>query len=341
MRQHLFISNFKKSVKPLALLLIFIAIIIFSIFIIGQKFYYASTQNKINVFSRQRFEEFYKSKALDLIFVGSSHSYCTFDPEVFNSKLNLNSYQLGMPSQTPDSTYYTLLEVLNYQEPKIIVMELYYLMLATDFDMKQFDQLFQFLNNPGLKEDYIKNVFPNSAKAKYTIPTIHYQADFLNYWNARLVNFLSNEFNLTQDIKQSNGTEYYRSLGYVYCDHYMDDEDIADTKKSFSYDGENFEFSERQLLYLQKIVELCDERGVRLFFVTAPISNAAFDNIDNYGLMYEKIAGFCESAGVNYVDYNIVNRDRGLLAPANFRDRNHVNDSGAKIISGDYSNYLD
>ncbi len=340
MRQLSFISNFRKNIICGFGLLIFSLIIIFSLYIVGRVYYSASAQNKINVFSQHRFEDFYNSKNLDLIFVGSSHSYCTFDPEIFNTKLDLNSYQLGMPGQTPDSTYYTLLEILNYQKPKVIVMELFYLMLSTDFDVKQFDQLFKFLDNNELKDDYIKNVFAPKDKVKYYIPTIHYQTDYYNFKNAQIKKYLEEKFGLKLDIKQDIGVEKYRSLGYVYCDYVMDDEVINDTKKTFSGDGKKYEFSEKQIEYLKKIVDLCNKNDIRLLFVTAPISPAAYGNFDNYNNMFEKFSELANSLNVDYIDYNILNEKVNFVTNSNFRDSSHLNHSGVEIISSNYADYL-
>ena len=50
----------------------------------GKKYKTAAEKNTVNAFTEQRFDEFYKQpeNSIDMVFIGSSHSYCTFDPEI-------------------------------------------------------------------------------------------------------------------------------------------------------------------------------------------------------------------------------------------------------------------
>lgn len=54
------------------------------IFVVGNKYSAASTENQINNYNESRWNEFYKlpKNSLDMVFLGSSHSYCTFDLKI-------------------------------------------------------------------------------------------------------------------------------------------------------------------------------------------------------------------------------------------------------------------
>ena len=99
--------------------------------------------------TRRNLSGFYacRKNSLDVVFLGSSHSYCTFDPEIFDAQLGTSSFQMGMPLQHMDTTYYTFLEVLNYQHPKCVVLEVYWDMLDDDFELTQAGYLFQVMKN--------------------------------------------------------------------------------------------------------------------------------------------------------------------------------------------------
>ncbi|MCL2462653.1 MAG: hypothetical protein FWF44_08320, partial [Defluviitaleaceae bacterium] len=99
---------------------------------------YAASQNKINAWNQQRFGDLYAQPpgSVDMVFIGSSHSYCTFDPLLMDAALGTFSLQMGMPQQYPDGSYYTLLEIMKYQQPKTVVMELYWGAMGTDLEMK-------------------------------------------------------------------------------------------------------------------------------------------------------------------------------------------------------------
>ena len=63
--------------------------------------------------------------SIDLLFVGSSHSYCTFNTRLFDHYLKCNSLNLGTDAQSLPITYSAILEILKKQNPKVIVIEVY------------------------------------------------------------------------------------------------------------------------------------------------------------------------------------------------------------------------
>lgn len=298
----------------------------------GDLFQAANAKNKINAFNVKRFEDFYAADELDLIFVGSSHSYCTFDPEIFDERLGTSSFQLGMPQQLPDATYYTLLEVLNYQKPKTVVMELYWGMLSDKFNQKQAGMLFQVLDNKELEREYFNKVYPASEKLKYFVKPVRFSQDYLAMKNAELEEYMTEEFGVVKETAKDSGVEYYRSKGYVYCDHIISEDKLDRTNQFKNFDGKSFEIDNTQKKYIEKIAELCRQNDINLIFVTAPVAPVSMEKIKNYGLVNKKVGELCESFGVPYFDYNMINTEEQLLENENFRDDAHLNHSGITIV---------
>ena len=77
------------------------------------------------------FREVGDHRDVDLLFVGSSHAYRWFDPRYFD-RMGLNSFNLGSTSQTPLNSYYLLREHLGALRPRLVVFEVYPLMLESD-----------------------------------------------------------------------------------------------------------------------------------------------------------------------------------------------------------------
>ena len=69
-----------------------------------------------------------QNNSLDILFIGSSHSYCTFNPKVFDHYLKCNSFNLGTSAQPFPVTYAGVIEILKKQNPKIIILEVYTLL---------------------------------------------------------------------------------------------------------------------------------------------------------------------------------------------------------------------
>ncbi len=344
MEQRLYIFNFRKLFLFIIKSLLFCGLIIPSAVWLGNTYKQASKENEINRYNKQRFDEFYKNDSqYDLIFIGSSHAYCSFDPKIFDERLGTNSYNMGMPLQLPASTYYELREILSYQDPKTVIMEAYWGVMEQDFQINQVTQLFQVLDNDALKEEYIEKVFPFSEKIKYSVDALKYQSDYFAYKSDEYDEKLRKMLDLQKPAGEyhTTGSESYGDKGFVYCDYELLPGEYDRTNQFRNLDGKSFEFSDEQLFYLDKISTLCREKGVKLIFVTAPIAPVSMDYIKNYDSINQKISDFCKEKGIPYFDYNIINREENLFGNENFRDDAHLNYSGVEIMDNHFIDLLE
>jgi len=89
-------------------------------------------------------------------------------------------------------------------------------------------------------------------------------------------------------------------------------------------------FSALQLEYLLKIIDLCSKKNIRLYLINTPVSNEYFSKIPEKFITYyynivKKIKSNKNIKILDYHDYQL---------PKNcFRDADHLNSNGAKIIS--------
>ena len=343
MVENLFISNFKKAIVFLIKIAFFILFMLPLVYFLGNKYAAATTENKVNAYNQQRWEEFYSlpKGSIDMVFLGSSHSYCTFDPEIIDKELGTNSYQMGMPLQHMDSTYYTFKEVLNYQAPKTVVVEVYWDMLDDKFELTQAGYLFQVMQNKQLEQEYIKEVFPLSEKFKYNINIFRYQQDYFAYRNARLKEKLENKFSvyIPQGDKQT-GIEKYGTKGYIYSNYNMLPDEFDKTNQYKELDGSNWEYENTQVNYLFKISDYCNQNDIGLVLVTAPIANVSMDYIKDYSSINAKISDIAKKCNAQYLDFNIVNLEEKILDNDNFRDDAHLNHSGAIIVNKYFTKWL-
>ena len=61
--------------------------------------------------------------SIDIVFLGNSLSYSSFNPLVFNGFLGVSSYNLGTADQNIKQSYYNLKEVIEHQLPKMVILE--------------------------------------------------------------------------------------------------------------------------------------------------------------------------------------------------------------------------
>ena len=82
-------------------------------------------------FLQQRIDEAAATKNVDILFLGSSHAYRSFDPR-FYAKNNLKTFNLGSSSQTPIQTKMLLDQYLDSLNPKLVVFEVYPVVFQLD-----------------------------------------------------------------------------------------------------------------------------------------------------------------------------------------------------------------
>jgi hypothetical protein len=333
-------SNFKKNsfiiIKLIAFLIALSVILIY----IGEYFESISHKNQNSTYAKQALNTFYnEKKQVDLVFLGSSHSYCTFDPEYFDQYTKYYSYQLGTPLQHPDTSYYMLKEILNYQKPKIVVFEIYWDMLDDEFELKQADMLLTAVHNDGLKKEYIKNVFPLNEKVKYYFKPVRYQQDAFAYFNKNLTDFV-NRYKIDRAEVSENGVEFYRDRGFLYTEKIISPKEFNETNQFLHLDGDKWAVSSVQKKYIMNLKQLCDQNDIDLYFVTAPIANVSMEYIKNYDIIHNTISEFSKSLGVDYIDYNSINKDEELLVNDDFYDDAHLNNKGAVIVQKHFINWL-
>ena len=338
-REHSSISSFKLITEIIVFVALFFGIYHF----VENKYTEAASKNTVNAWTKSRFDGFYElpENSVDMVFIGSSHSYCTFDPENFDSVFGTSSWQLGTPLQHFDTSLYTLKEVYKTQTPEVVVLEVYWDMLDDEFDMKQANSFFEVVHDrENVEADYVKNVFPLSEKVKYNILPIRYQQDYFAYEAVEITKMLEDSLGVYKEVPVTNGTEYYLAKGYTYCDTVIPESELDKTNQFKNLDGAEWKADKTQLEYLEKFVELCREKGSEVVFVTAPVANVSMDFIKNYDAIHESVSDIAEDLGVKYLDFNIVNEEEELLQLENFRDDAHLNDSGVKIVDEYYCDWL-
>ena len=74
---------------------------------------------------QKRWNYFYElpKNSLDILILGNSHAYSTYDPNIIDAICQTNSYVLAANSQKLEQTFFNLKEALKSQNPKIVVIQ--------------------------------------------------------------------------------------------------------------------------------------------------------------------------------------------------------------------------
>ncbi len=343
METNLYTSNFNRKRFIWLKLIVFVILLSMIFYQIGQYFEDISNQNQNTTDYIRAWDEFYDipSNTLDLVFIGSSHAYCSFNPVIVDETLGTNSFNLGSPLQHPDASYHVVKELLRYQRPKTIVFEIYWDMLDDEFDLKQADTVISAIGRQEFESEFIRDVFPLAELAKYMFKPVRYQQDVFNYWNKELREKVEEYIEPIEKKDVSAGVSYYKGRGFIYSDIIIAESEFYQTNQFVGLNGKKWDFHKVQKSYVERLVALCRDEGIEIVFVTAPIANVSLDLIENYQALHDKIAEFSSDLGVVYRDYNVINLEKELFVNENFRDDAHLNNSGVEIFMEDFLDWYD
>ena len=73
-------------------------------------------------------ETFYglERDVVDVLFLGSSHCYCSVNPAVLWDEYGIAAFSLAISGQDLASSYHCMKEALKTQKPKVVCLEMYY-----------------------------------------------------------------------------------------------------------------------------------------------------------------------------------------------------------------------
>ncbi|MDB5083474.1 MAG: hypothetical protein JWN30_360 [Bacilli bacterium] len=313
---------------------------------------------KSNFHPRLRWEEFYRmNKNIDVVFLGSSHAYRSFDPFYFDRLLGVNSFNFGHSDQNPIDSYYVLNEVLQYDHPKEVVFELFFPLsegtVTNSLNASYFlsaSYVFDYIRPSWNKLDCLINDFQPQDYLKAVFRTIR---DKDNYKNTKLIKTNSTRrwteikdqlsgkpIPFVQPTRTSTG-ELYKGKGFVVNDGVASQKQLTQTNRLKVYQDKTPDWDPKKLAYIQKIITLCKQKNIPLLLVTSPLPPSTMKFLsNNYQNIHDHYQQIADQNGVKYIDYNLINEQNQLFVDKNFKDEDHLNSAGVQIFDQDMLQYM-
>ena len=164
-----------KKIKRICLSLIFISIFLTGLVELNNIFMRKSLAkpwdmgNKIGGYFNEK-DDF------DIFFLGTSHSYCSFNPLLIYENTGFKSYVLASQLQPFKATYYFLKEVIKRDKPKIIFVDIQALIFFIKEDDAIIHSYLDYLPMSMNKLMMILKIVPNKYKAQNLLPLIKYHS---------------------------------------------------------------------------------------------------------------------------------------------------------------------
>ena len=248
--------------------------------------------------------------SIDLLFLGNSHSYTSFDPEIISEATGLKSFALGSPNSTLPLVYFELSKALKTQSPKYVVLETYV------FDAIENDTFhINYLHRSSFDwEDLklMKALFKPNEYFQLFITSTHHET----YWKEPNSFILDQYFNRPQV-----GTGF---LGYHSTQEFINKEEFL-ALRELKGSVPKIDIAERDdyQYYLEKIMDLCKANDVELILTSIPVVT---DYRNKEALVLVDYSSFVKRYQIPYINLDDGNMN---LSWMNFYNNGHLSMMGS------------
>lgn len=256
---------------------------------------------------------------IDVLCVGSSLGYSSFQPNTLWNEYGYTSYVLCSMKQSLPTSYYLLQEALNYQRPKVVFLEAYYFFC----DKKYYDEPALRNAMDGMKLGKVKHQMIQDMLAESSWKDkLSYYIPFLKY-HGRWSELKDTDFHSKNYLKGS----VFSLKTYPMEEHRLPEEGC--------------EIPELALEYFEKIVELCKEHDIKLIVYSVP-----YGYNDDMKELYEytkkitvTVEGYLSKRGIDFISFWDADV-AGIDWSTDYRDFAHYNTRGAMKVTRVLGDYL-
>ena len=245
--------------------------------------------------------------SVDVVFMGSSHIHCDVNTALLWEQYGIAAYDYSAAEQPLWVTYFYLKEICKYQNPKLVVLDLY--------------------SPARFKEDYQYDwLYDNLAGVKFSL-------------NKLKMLYVSCEPEYYFDYFPSIGAYHNRYAEVTEEDYeYLFSKRIErQVNKGFTQDFQTRPQSEPEITqkksggitvkseqYLQKIIEFAQDNDIDLFLIVSPYITTQEDE-----LVYNRVHEIADQYGLQFNSTNYFYSEMDLNFDKDFFDESHLNYAGS------------
>lgn len=298
---------------------------------------YFIKENRYN-YTYHRFNRLSNDLEFDLLFFGSSKSYCGYNPTIFKHNLNLNSYNLAGQGQVLEVTRLVIEEALKKTKPKLIVVDVAYSMVAFNekdslSDKRKSYQL-SVLDNYILsinKSKYIFDIYDEDKSFYALSPLIRNHDKWLDTY----------EKNFKKPYLLGKNNLFLSNNGYIGTLQYLGPEGKEVSKKmNLGYEAlsnqNNIQVSKKEIDIIKDIKKIGDKFNVDILFVSTP-SIKDYVNKLSY---YQNLEKVFKDFDLKYLNLYKYFDEIGIKAEFDFKEIQHLNYNGGFKTSQFLSKYI-
>ena len=268
-------------------------------------------------------ETFYAQpqNSIDVLVVGSSHTFIDVNTGMLWEDFGIPSFVIGGSLQPFWNSYYFIREALNYQHPRMIVLEAF--ACDVDFDYGDHGMIINNVSGMRMNRNKLEAIRASVTDVDGIIDLSLLFREYHNRYSELTINDVAPE--LGDPVKFENNKGFYDYLGTYpitrpVCD--MDDEIVPMPNK--------------EEYYYRLIIEYCQEQGIPLMIMVSP--DGAYNDLSRGH--YNHAREIAEEYGVEFVDYNEYYDEIGINFETDFGDIGHLNYLGNRKFTNFLGEHL-
>lgn len=254
--------------------------------------------------------------SIDALFIGSSSFYRGISPLVLWNEYGISSYVQANSNQSPLGLYDSVEDALKTQNLKLVVID--GVVLLREFKYIDYEvHIRKYVDPIPFSERKLKLIYEFWQKENklsiigFFFPVIQYHSR----WN-ELTEMDYLPFN-KDDVLDTKG----QTNSYIYTP-------VSLPKDYMKYNQGQHSISDDARTYYDRIVKLCNEKSIKMVFVTLPRMNWTYQShaaVQHYADLYQ----------IPYIDFSFPEeiQKTGLDLNYDFRDLNHLNFLGSQKMS--------
>ncbi len=310
--------NFRKTLLTIVLFIVLAAVfsgVIMTLYFRGENYAYQDIRERDAL-----------SGTLDFAVSGSSHGMTSLIPDILDEELDVDSYNLSIPSATMRDRYELLQLELARNPVDTVVIELSHDALTRTSEERDIEgalYLFAKLKPRERMRYFFQVVSPSDYDVAYS-------------------NFMERGLQCLKDLFTGTWTAWNHTSDKGYAPLFEGTADKSWIAEDYTAHYNLYEYGteqiESEVEWLDRLLDLCEENDVEVFLTTVVVSeteiceNSNFDEITGW---YRQIA---EERGLRYIDFNLYKEHYEMFSDEeDFNDSIHLSVAGAKKFSALFS----
>lgn len=294
--------------KKLVVSVLFVLGLLFAIDRIGGMMMWWVNQHTHDV-SGPKIKYLAKNVHEDVVLMGTSRCHLQYVPSIISDSLGMSVYNGGIDASNNIYAHYIMLNLmLARYTPKVICLDV----MTNDFVK---------LKNPFLTVSFFSPYFGKNEH----VDSVFRLAG--TYWKYRISHlYRYNAKSVSNIVGLAVGRQTDEDHGYI------PNPKPTYTLDSLRYPRNKLKTDSLKIEYIQRFVNLCKQKGVKLIFVISPM----YTRVD--ADRYDVLKSLAKQNGIPLLDYHTT----GLFwnHPDYFRDYKHLWDEGARAFSSIFASDL-